>query len=830
MEAILTISLEKYNPLKTRNGTYLYKNVRAIQNFIDSNFKDFRIELSSPRIPERSLNGQGEARWFTNEAYSLRSLDNLSSEVRMKADSHLDIELKKMDEWISKLHVSRDKDEKYFAEVLQSAFTVPNPTFIYVDETATRFVFALWGFELKKGFGKKHTTTVYGIKALRKKITQKSKKSSGIVSPSRKTNKNNTTYKSINKDISIQQNEEIQPENFQEPRKESNCNLQQSSPCSEEKTGVSGSWDEFSSDSSSERLFWKKSWTKRLLFTVIVLVLIYILLKWTDHPETHLKNALETTPLPPIDTTQIGIDPDDPTGRLIFKNRLNVALDKGVDLQGFLIKADSLLPDMHAIFFDTSTRLIQYEIPDNDLKRWGDELNKLPDVRLIFNDALVIPSYIPTDPGFRDPKINWYFDRINVYNAWNFTTGDQRVVVAIVDNGFDLTHPELQGKVVKPRNIPNGNSNLFPPGGEKTDHGTHVAATAVGNMDNGEGISGIAPKCLLMPIQVADNHGQMSTLYVVMGILYAIHQGADVINLSLGMSFPKSVSQMPVADQQSLLQQLYIDEALFWAELYDFALENNIVIVQAAGNENMVSGLDPMHRSNKTIVVSALDAAERRASFSNFGQHSTVSAPGTKIYSAIPGGSYDFLQGTSMASPIVAGAVAVMRSFDQTLTPLRIRNILVHTGKNIPSGTSDYVGPLIQLDKVFELLGDSAYMPFPDQPRDLSFAYGDWLCDNQLKNSHTLERITLYFHLPKSGKMVLQLLEEDGNDCSCELNVNLQDNKLYLTQSDTLICKDNSKYQSYSFTCFASAGKRAKCIGYNLQDSSVISFHLVKYK
>ena len=115
--------------------------------------------------------------------------------------------------------------------------------------------------------------------------------------------------------------------------------------------------------------------------------------------------------------------------------------------------------------------------------------------------------------------------------AWKTTTGDPSVVVAVIDSGVDLTHPDLDGvTVVDPRNVVWNNTDVA----DDVGHGTHVTGTILAETDNGVGIAGIAPGSRLMPIKVADPDGFISLSDVLDAVDWAREHGADVINLSLG--------------------------------------------------------------------------------------------------------------------------------------------------------------------------------------------------------------------------------------------------------------------------------------------------------
>ena len=335
---------------------------------------------------------------------------------------------------------------------------------------------------------------------------------------------------------------------------------------------------------------------------------------------------------------------------------------------------------------------------------------------ILFDEEVFALSAMPTDPGFKDRNKSWYFDAINTYQAWDITQGDPNIIVAVVDNGFDLNHPELNGKVVKPKNMPERNAHIFPIiDAEGHDHGTHVAATAIGKANNGHGVSGIAPGCQFMPVQVATADGMMPNTMVMDGVLYAIYNGASVVNVSLGPEPPQWFCLLSPQQQQRYISNDDQRLAMVWRKIYSIADKHNCTIVVAAGNENILSGYASKARTDSVIVVSAVDQGLRKATFSNYGEYagwntnySTVSAPGVDIYNAINRGQYASLQGTSMASPIVAGAVALMKSVNPNLRTMDIREILRSTGRPLYQP----IGPLIQIDRALQKARNWA----PQQP------------------------------------------------------------------------------------------------------------------
>ena len=194
----------------------------------------------------------------------------------------------------------------------------------------------------------------------------------------------------------------------------------------------------------------------------------------------------------------------------------------------------------------------------------------------------------------------------------------------------------------------------------------------------------------------------MSNQAIMEGVMYAISQGADVINISLGMYTPGIVKTMSEAQQLNYISSTMKQEELMWSKIFEKAKQKNSIIVFAAGNDNVVSGIDPKKRSIETIRVSALNTDLSKAHFSNFGVYpqlnrfySTVSAPGVDIYSAAPHDSYTSMNGTSMAAPVVSGVVALLKSIDKSLTVSQVTSILQQSGRNV----GDNIGPMINLHR-----------------------------------------------------------------------------------------------------------------------------------
>lgn len=408
----------------------------------------------------------------------------------------------------------------------------------------------------------------------------------------------------------------------------------------------------------------------------------------------------------------------------IYPNLLYIIFDSESNDETFKVFAKdfgALYPaPAHTIdYYNTGSKTAIINVPEDKRDQICQELpSKITDVKFYVTPVEVMTSIsavTPNDPAFKDSQKSWYFSPIQAQEAWGLTQGSSDIVVGIVDSYFDLSHPELKGdRSVKPYNVLDGSTDVAPKSGvqqEFAGHGTFVASVAVGNVNNNEGSSGIAPKCKFIPVSMGV---EMNTITLVEGLLYCMYNGANVINISSGMYFPEEVSRMPIEEQIAFAEQYGKPQEEMWDYVFDLAEKRNVTIVWAAGNSNCYDEMDTSKRGDNTIRVSAVDKNLKKADFSNFGnipeRHinaSTISAPGVDIWGAVPGGKYETYPGTSFSAPIIAGTVALMKSKNKNLTNKQIIQILQATGK--PAKNSPSIGKIVQIrDAVVQAAHTSA--------------------------------------------------------------------------------------------------------------------------
>ncbi|WP_107728632.1 peptidase S8 [Desmospora activa] len=313
--------------------------------------------------------------------------------------------------------------------------------------------------------------------------------------------------------------------------------------------------------------------------------------------------------------------------------------------------------DARVVSKNTDAGFFVVKVENQSVQAALEELSGLPQVEYAEPNILFHATATPDDPSFSQ---QWGLSMINAPDAWDVTEGDSNVKVAVVDTGVDYDHPDLAGKVIKGGDyIDNDNDPM-----DENGHGTHVAGIAAANTNNGIGIAGTAPNVSIYAVRVLDANGSGSLESVASGIRDAADAGAEVINLSLGA----------YQGAQTL------------EEAVNYAHNQGSIVLAAAGNDGSSSPNYPAYYDN-AIAVASTTSSDSRSSFSNYGSWVDIAAPGSSIYSTVPGGGYQSLDGTSMATPFAAGVAGLLAS--QGRSANEVKDALLNSAEPI-SGTGTY--------------------------------------------------------------------------------------------------------------------------------------------
>lgn len=419
----------------------------------------------------------------------------------------------------------------------------------------------------------------------------------------------------------------------------------------------------------------------------------------------------------------------------VIANRLNVYFeDENADLNRWAHDFKRAYPsdDYRIIGADPNVRMIQIQIPEDRRDRVREELNaKIPGQDFFVVDESIITlrtgqnGTAGTQGTQGTANAGWHLRATHLQEAWSVSRGTNDVVVAIVDDGIDVAHPVFKGRFFKAYNVFTQNRRLSAGSG----HGTHVAALAAGSDQYiAKGVAGVAPQCRIMPIQVFDN-GICTFSSIASGIMYAIHNGADVVNVSIGPSFP-GIDNLPLEEQRKIARTYFKNEERVYRHIIKTANEKNVILVFAAGNDNIMTAILPECRyAGNTVNVAAVGPDFKAARFSNYAEGTNLSAPGVDINSAYPHSTFKMLEGTSMAAPIVAGTIALMRSLKRDVTVSQAVDVIRRTGQDVGNDIPVMVRPdralaALKSGSIATQPADSTATPDPD-PDNIPPVQGD---------------------------------------------------------------------------------------------------------
>jgi subtilisin family serine protease len=339
-------------------------------------------------------------------------------------------------------------------------------------------------------------------------------------------------------------------------------------------------------------------------------------------------------------------------GRLLvgYSRELDPAvLSRTLLLHHAVLRRHDLALGMHAI-----------DVPEEALEPILASLRQTGLFDYVERDYYAHTASDPNDPSFGS---QWYLPRIAGPQAWSLTTGSPSIVVAVIDSGVYGEHPDLKSKLVQGWNFVQPNEDTS----DVLGHGTAVAGTVAAATNNGIGIAGVNWASRVMPLVVVDASDFAAYSDIASAIRFAADRGVRIINISIGGPNPSDALQSAV----------------------DYAWSRGAVIFASAMNESTSSRYYPA-ACNHVVAVSATDANDHLASFSNFGGWITLAAPGTNILTTMNGGGYGYWNGTSFSSPVAAGVAALLLAASPDLTADQLVATLKQTADAV--GDANYFG------------------------------------------------------------------------------------------------------------------------------------------
>lgn len=297
------------------------------------------------------------------------------------------------------------------------------------------------------------------------------------------------------------------------------------------------------------------------------------------------------------------------------------------------------------------------ELPGNASERAvAARLAGNPHLEFVELDHEVSTTSTANDPYFGSA---WHLSRVKAPSAWNTAQGNG-VTIAIIDTGVDAAHPDLKDKLVPGWNFYDNNTNTS----DVKGHGTGVAGAAAATTNNSVGVASVATSAKIMPIRATDTSGVGYISMIANGITWAADKGAKVINLSF--------------------DRLWTFSSVVSAAQY--AKNKGALVVIAASNNAKDEGST---QQTAMIPVSATDKNDALTSFSSWGNHVAVAAPGLDIWSTTRGGGYGAWWGTSVSSPITAGVVALMMSANPKLSNADVEKLLYASARDLGTAGRD---------------------------------------------------------------------------------------------------------------------------------------------
>ncbi|HXV38590.1 MAG TPA: S8 family serine peptidase [Nitrosopumilaceae archaeon] len=351
-------------------------------------------------------------------------------------------------------------------------------------------------------------------------------------------------------------------------------------------------------------------------------------------------------------------------GRLLVKFNDGIS----VDVQNWILGKQGV--EIETSMTQINTQVLK--VPENAIIKMKSKLEKINGVEYVETDSIIEPTIMPNDKDF--PK-QWHLSKINAASAWDVSRGNSETIIAVIDTGFDLDHPDLADKFTVGYNVLTGSSDVLP---HPCGHGTKTAGITAAMTNNDLGVAGMGWNNKILPIKVIGDRCWSTTSALAYAVIYAADHGAKVANLSW---------EINDGDRTITNAAKYMNRA-------------GGVVIASSGN----SGQEIKSRDNPSIIsVGATRQDDSLASFSSRGNYVDFTAPGFNIWTTCicvrdiitnSTGTYyitDYYgsaSGTSFSAPIVSGIAGLIYSEQPNITPKGVYEILKKSA--IDLGVSGY--------------------------------------------------------------------------------------------------------------------------------------------
>ena len=388
---------------------------------------------------------------------------------------------------------------------------------------------------------------------------------------------------------------------------------------------------------------------------------------------------------------------DDATDQLIVKMRDPSTNDIANRIRGVGASSAVLLTHLREMSGNSHVVKLPQKLRKSEVDALARRLAADPNVLSVESDKRVFPQRIPNDPMYAQ---QWHYYEpaggVNLPPAWDITTGSNNIVVAVIDTGI-RPHADLSGRVLPgydfiadittandgdARDSDASDPGDYCNGGHSSWHGTHVAGTIGAASNNSSGVSGVNWVSKLLPVRVLGACGGY-TSDVIDGLRWA--SGISVPDVPLNPN-PARVANLSLGGSGGC-------SSSFQNAINEVNARGMVVVVAAGNSASDASAFEPASCAG-VVAVAATVRNGGKASYSNYGSKVAIAAPGGPVLSTLNSGatvpgadSYAYYQGTSMATPHVAGIVSLMLSVNPALTPLQVTQLLQTSARRFLSGT-----------------------------------------------------------------------------------------------------------------------------------------------